>query len=361
MEISSAHLVSLKENSRPTLSWLEDSIAANGGRGSSAYYSRLIHPFRGWSPAYPETSGYLIPTLLAYGKTLKDKAITAQALLCGEWLLSIQHREGWFPALYQNSSTPSLFNTAMILFGLKALFKETGEERYFQGLEKACRWAVKFAEQNDWTELHYRTKRSYYTRAVWALLVAGKELENQEGWHTCKAALNSFRREIQPDGWILHWEFDEHDFAFAHTMAYTWRGFLEAGQLLEDDDIIQAALQSFDIFLKKIGSEGVPGGAYRKGWEADHSFICLPGIFQLSVLSYKAFAYTQNPVYKKWGDHFWLTGNDQLPKNFWGRAGGIFGSKPAKGKYMPWKQPNWGAKFYLDALMEYVKNKKESC
>jgi hypothetical protein len=31
--------------------------------GSSAYYSKLFNPVKGWSNAYPETTGYIIPTL----------------------------------------------------------------------------------------------------------------------------------------------------------------------------------------------------------------------------------------------------------------------------------------------------------
>ena len=44
---------------RAALDWLARSQDATGNGGSAAYYS----PWLGWSRAYPETSGYIVPTL----------------------------------------------------------------------------------------------------------------------------------------------------------------------------------------------------------------------------------------------------------------------------------------------------------
>ena len=47
------------------LRWLVESFRVNGYEGSSAWSSRVIHPGHGWSLPYPETTGYIIPTLYA--------------------------------------------------------------------------------------------------------------------------------------------------------------------------------------------------------------------------------------------------------------------------------------------------------
>ncbi|HVG43827.1 MAG TPA: hypothetical protein VM890_03825, partial [Longimicrobium sp.] len=44
---------------RETTAWMVRSVAAGGG-GSCAHFA----PLTGWSRPYPETTGYLIPTLL---------------------------------------------------------------------------------------------------------------------------------------------------------------------------------------------------------------------------------------------------------------------------------------------------------
>jgi hypothetical protein len=223
-------------------------------------------------------------------------------------------------------------------------------------IARAMEWFRAAALANNWTELHHQRKRSFYTRAIWALLEGQKEIEKTDIKDFCQEALASFQAEIEPNGWIQHWEFEGQDFAFTHTMAYTWRGFLESGFLLKDNSIIEAALLSFELFLKQVSSETSLVGAYHKNWQTDESFICLPGTFQLSVLAFRAFEISGNEEYKKWGAIFWENGNDALPKTAWGKPGGIFGSNPIGGKYMPWKQPNWGAKFYLDALYLFTKH-----
>ncbi|MEZ5058297.1 MAG: hypothetical protein R2879_14780 [Saprospiraceae bacterium] len=81
----------------PSVQWLRESMDINQGQGSSAYFSRFRHPIKGWSPAYPETTGYLIPTLLTYSKIsgfedLKEYSGTLPQMVVGhsesQWLVS---------------------------------------------------------------------------------------------------------------------------------------------------------------------------------------------------------------------------------------------------------------------------------
>ncbi|MEQ1744699.1 MAG: hypothetical protein ABMA02_04690 [Saprospiraceae bacterium] len=68
------------------MGWLRRSIKATGGNGSAHSYS----PVFGWARAYPETTGYLIPTLLHCADFLQDDALRVLANQCQDWLLSIQ-------------------------------------------------------------------------------------------------------------------------------------------------------------------------------------------------------------------------------------------------------------------------------
>ncbi|MCI3953504.1 MAG: hypothetical protein K0R53_3004, partial [Burkholderiales bacterium] len=44
----------------------------------------------GWSPSYPETTGYIVPTLLEYGRRYKDASVRQRAKRALDWLVSIQ-------------------------------------------------------------------------------------------------------------------------------------------------------------------------------------------------------------------------------------------------------------------------------
>lgn len=79
------------------IQWLKDNEHPEGG-------------IRAWSghKAYPEVSGYLIPTLLDYGEKELAKRIA-------DWLVSIQHKDGSFDGL---DGIPRTFDTGAIMEGL---------------------------------------------------------------------------------------------------------------------------------------------------------------------------------------------------------------------------------------------------
>ena len=68
--------VGLPETRRAALDWLgaaqDRSASADGG--AARHYSLV----QGWGPSYPETTGYIVPTLLAAGERLGDAALTAR-------------------------------------------------------------------------------------------------------------------------------------------------------------------------------------------------------------------------------------------------------------------------------------------
>ena len=51
----------------------------------------------GWLPSYPETTGYIIETMLAAAKVLQRPELVARAQRMIDWELSIQQPDGAFP------------------------------------------------------------------------------------------------------------------------------------------------------------------------------------------------------------------------------------------------------------------------
>ena len=60
--------------------------------GSARDYSLV----KGWASSYPETSGYIVPTLIDYADRTNDQELLERAKRMLDWLVSIQFPEGGF-------------------------------------------------------------------------------------------------------------------------------------------------------------------------------------------------------------------------------------------------------------------------
>ena len=119
--------------------WLIHSINRGSDRGSGTYYHHS-----GWTSAYPETTGYIIDTLLRYSTESNfpwASEARAAAEEAGQWLLSIQHEDGGWPGGYVHQKRPSVvFNTGQILRGLLPLYLATGDRAYAEAAKRTIDW-----------------------------------------------------------------------------------------------------------------------------------------------------------------------------------------------------------------------------
>src|SRR5215467_8402756 len=84
----------LNECVHAAVDWIcraQDNSASKDG-GVAHNYSLL----KGWSTSYPETTGYIIPTLMAYSRTCGNGAVVPRVQRMLDWLVSIQFPEGGF-------------------------------------------------------------------------------------------------------------------------------------------------------------------------------------------------------------------------------------------------------------------------
>ena len=76
------------------IAWLgraqDHSTTADGG--VARHYSLLS----GWGPSYPETTGYIVPTMLAWAEARGDEEALDRARRMLDWLTSIQLPDGGF-------------------------------------------------------------------------------------------------------------------------------------------------------------------------------------------------------------------------------------------------------------------------
>src|SRR5256885_2128796 len=87
------------------IEWLcraQDSSSSKDG-GVAHHYSLID----GWASSYPETTGYIIPTLLAYGRWAGRKDLFDRTRRMLDWLVRIQLPSGGFPG-GQNGFPPGV-------------------------------------------------------------------------------------------------------------------------------------------------------------------------------------------------------------------------------------------------------------
>ncbi len=343
------------------LTWIRRSITATGGKGSSHSYS----PLWGWAAAYPETTGYLIPTLLHYAGLKKDEDLRRLAFGCADWLCTVQLPSGAFPGLTAGHAHPSLFNTTQILFGFAKLDAEImAEEKpapskiqalaWRESMIKAVQWALSVLEPDGaWRQAAYVPGfvPSYYTRAVWGVLLAVRQLGQPDAEPLLRQALHFYDHRFLPNGAIRDWGFRPGQAAFTHTIAYTLEGFFESALLLGEKEIVDRTILSARELMRRMRQSGRLAGRYDTQWNGDFSFRCLCGQAQLSLLFHRMYSLTGAEEFRNSAfDLLKDTLVFQKRSNNKNTHGALPGSAPFWGAYLRFRYPNWGAKFLLDAL-----------
>jgi hypothetical protein len=326
------------------LDWLRQAFAATGGRG----FSHSYRPLFGWAKAYPETTGYLIETLLHYSVQRGEADLRRMAEASADWLCAIQRPDGAFPALLAGNPNPSVFNTAQILFGLTQTDRKTAALR-------ARNWLAGALEPDgSWRQAAYQPgfTPTYYTRAVWGVLYSLETWPDPEVREAMRRALRFYSRRILPNGAVAAWGFFPGRPAFTHTLAYTLEGFLESALLLSEPEILDKTGRAMEALAERVGKEGRLAGRYDLHWRGDYSFQCLPGLAQCSLLFARWYALRGQSRCRALSAQLLET---LLPHQYVcgpaGVRGAIAGSAPIWGPYLRFRFPNWGVKFLLDALL----------
>lgn len=324
------------------LHWLLRSIAIHGGNGSAAF----AHLWKPWAPPYPETTGYIIETLFDYGK---DEA----AFSCADWLCTLQKSDGSFPGGVGMQGPPVVFDSAMILTGLIAAYRNSENQNYFKAIEAAVNWLLgQLSAEGTWQTNTYFPGYStaYHSRIVWMVLEAGRILPSSALQTNMKKALDHSLSLALPNHAVRDWGFAPGQAAFTHTIAYTLRGWLEAGTLLQAPRAIEQAAGTARKLLEIRTINGKLGGSYDDRWQGDDRFICVTGHAQLSIVLARLFQMTGDPDFLR-GARLLFADIAKSPCLLPTRQlhGAVPGSLPWWGGYQPWRFPNWAAKFYLDA------------
>lgn len=338
-----------------TAAWLLRSVARGKG-GSCAHFS----PALGWSRPYPETTGYLIPTLLQLGATLNDARCTAAALSTGDWLLKIQSADGsWHGGLHPNANARgSVFNTGQILKGMMALYRHTRQAIWLDAAQRGLAWLLRgMGPDGLWPPGDYQAQQtpSYYTHVAWPMLEVWSETGEQRVREAVEKFLRAILRRRRDNGVIAGWGFTDNGPAFTHTIAYTLRGFQECARLLDNyAEYGQPMEAALEVLLRKAELRGGRlAGEFDEQWQATGDYVCLTGNAQLAIcLLLMEQRQPDLRIVNGAAKLLDFVGGVQR-RSSWvpGVRGGVAGSYPLWGRYMRLRYPNWAGKYFCDALL----------
>lgn len=344
-----------------TWGWLRRAHDVSADQGVPAMFSLAV----GWTASYPETTGYLIPTLLGYARAQREPEARERALRMARWECEVQLpsgavRSGWM----SDPPAPAVFNTGQVLFGWLAAAREAEREgeredaaRFRDSTARAARWLVEHQDEDGaWRRSLSASATSpvqaYNVRAAWGLGLAGKAL-GEPAW--VEAAERSARWTLSRqdrDGWFADMSFLPGEPPPLHTIAYVLEGLVGLGQLLGDERFVLSAARAATPFAEHLELGMSLAGAYDAGFTPAARWRCLTGEAQLSLVLGRLARHA--PRHARWRPlaRKLLEGLVRLqPRSGDDVKGALAGSEPIWGAYCGFSYPNHAAKFLLDALL----------
>ncbi|MRJ06750.1 MAG: hypothetical protein C6I01_04445 [Epsilonproteobacteria bacterium] len=316
-------------------------------------YSRKFSLISGRDISYPETTGYLIPTLLRVGEELGEERFTLSALRAGEYLAGIQNPNGSF--FEPTSGTPMVFDTGQIIYGLLELYRITGEKGYLTRAHRAGKWLLEVQEPDgSWVKYSYNGQpHTYYSRvgAVLALLgkVTGEEKFLEGGEKNIRWVLSN---QLE-NGFFRYSSFLEGTPPYLHTIIYILEGLLEYYRLTGEKEALEGAVKLAEG-LKELNlhREILLCSQYDEEFRCLNRERCTTGLAQWAgvALTLHRLGYGEEYLEIATNTLYYLKSKLLRRGEM---EGGIPASIPIWGSYGGWEFVNWGNKFLLDALLEY--------
>jgi len=287
-----------------SIQWTKNNVSQDGGISVST--KEKI--------AYPEVTGYFIPTLYQWG----EKKLAQELAF---WLLIQQNQDGSFSS---PDGIPYTFDTGQVIRGLLTVIDDIPQVK--QSVIKACDWISRQIDSNGkintpsvkmWNNIADERIHLY---VLPPLMEAGKRLNKKKYIQAATRALEYYKKR--------------EDLLVFNTLSHFYGYILEALYDLGEYDLVNKALKNTVKIQRKNG--GI--FAYPNSF-----WICIPATAQFAVIFYKA-GMIQN-------------GNKALRflEKIQNSSGGFFGSIGIGADYFPFEEISWAVKFYLDACYWRIK------
>ena len=349
-----------------TLTWIaraQDATPDDGvSRGNSIILSSKSNA-EGWQPSYPETTGYIIPTMIAAGAQCKDTSYIERAKHMGEWELTIQRPDGSVHGgNIAKPASPAVFDTGQVLRGYLALYRATKEKKYLDAATRAISWmkSIEHNEEGRWitgnpssVDTHLTT---YMVYAAAPIAEWGVEEQNEEWKALARRAGEATLRAQQENGWFDDCDFWDKEQPLLHTIGYTIDGLWDIGEVLGEEKFMRGAKRALDAVLLQMDKRGNIPGRLDRDWNGAVSWACLTGIAQIGVTAMKAYKKYDDVSYKEKAaraKEFLKSCQNNFDEKIGGGVGAVWGSWPISGGYQGYQSLNWAAKYFADLLLSF--------
>ncbi len=314
-----------------------------------------------WDASYPETTGYIIPTLLDYAELFNAPRCADAALRMADWEIAVQLPDGGVRAGTMDAEVvaPTIFNTGQVLFGFARAFTATREPRFAAALRRAADWLVA-AQDADGAWRRFPSPyapgsgaKAYNTRSAFGLVRAWEALRESRWLDAADANANWALENALPNAFLPHNCLTANPDPLTHTLAYSMRGLMEVGVATGQGRYVDHAIRMADAIALQQRADGSMPGRYNAQWQPAADWSCLTGNSQLAINWLRLDRITGTKRFEKHAiaaNRYTMRAQD-LRQRDPNRAGALKGSHPINGGYMTWRYPNWGTKFFADALM----------
>jgi uncharacterized protein YyaL (SSP411 family) len=328
-----------------------------GYRGRTAVQSGAR---AGWMPAYPETTGYIIETVLRHARSTGNLQLIERARRMADWEVAIQLPDGGIQGgMYgQQPVSSSTFVTGQVLFGFIAAYQEFKAEKYLTAALRAGDYLLDCLDDQGRFTKGYSNfcesgPKAYEARTGWALAQLGA-LTGDDRYLNAAGKMAGFAVSCQqPNGWFDHNDLDYHEIPLTHTIGYVLEGLLGIATLSLPERFETAVFRTLDRIVPLVQPNGFLAGRWNAKWQPAVDWCCLTGSAQLAIVFYRASKIQPNPDWTRAASRLlgFVTAT-QASTGHPDRRGGIQGSYPFDGDYGQWCILNWATKFYADAVME---------
>lgn len=337
--------------------WLAKTQDYSDDDGSSAGYSAA----KGWLISYPETTGYIIWTLINHYNLFKEKQWLERASRMVKWEQQIQWPQGGIPGSYGSPHAQMVvFNTGMVLLGYSAYYRQTGDESVLESAVRAADWIKSCQNDNGvWLKGFSRAvsggNLTFNAMVSWGL----SELYLSSGLEQYKEmALRGARYYasfVGEDGWPDHSGLsDEQDRyrPLTHTLGYTLAGLYETAVLLKDDSLKAVALKMALGLENTVTKKGFIPGRIGPGFRSKFRWSCLTGSAQIAYVWLRMVQQghgNMSMFYKALLVLEYIRKTQRIGTGNSGIDYAVAGSFPFSFRgYCRVTYPNWAAKFTID-------------
>jgi hypothetical protein len=335
------------------INWLCRTHNATGRAGSSKGFSLL----RGWMPAYPETTGYVIGTLLTYAEQHGPRPdLVGRAREMGDWECDIQAPDGGIMegALGTLPRRSVVFNTGMVLHGWLDL-REAGFDGYDDAAARAAGFLTDHLRADGTWEPWFEYSglpHTYNARVAWAMLRWSRHSADERVEAAARRHLDWVVARQRPNGWFENCVFRAGMHPSTHGLAYTMRGLLESYAISREPPWLAAVERASEVLIRKLEVLPRLAANYDEGWRPVARHACLTGTVQLGGVWLRLYRLTEDPRWLNAGVKAVEQAAAHQEAGPWEAIhGALPGSFPVWGRYAPLQYPNWATKFLADALL----------